>query len=132
MAVKPIPDGYNRVQPYLLVRDVPRQIDFLTKTFGAREIMRTTGGSGGTHAEVRIGDSVIMMGGDDSPGFTPMPSALYIYCEDVDAAFQRALAAGGTSLEEPANRPYGDRVAGVKDSAGNIWWIGTHVQDVAH
>jgi len=61
MTVKPIPDGYNRVQPYLLVRDVPRQIEFLTKTFGAWEIMRTTGGSGGTHAEVRIGDSVIMM-----------------------------------------------------------------------
>ena len=71
MAVKPIPDGYNRVQPYLLVRDVPKQIEFLTKTFGAREIMRTTGGSGGTHAEVRIGDSVIMMGAGNSPGPRP-------------------------------------------------------------
>ena len=132
MAVKPIPDGYNRVQPYLLVRDVSRQIEFLTKTFGAREIMRTTGGSGGTHAEVRIGDSVIMMGGDNTPGWTPMPSALYVYCEDVDAAYQRALAAGGDALEEPADKPYGDRVAGVRDSAGNIWWIATHIKDVRH
>ena len=55
-----------------------------------------------------------MMGGDDTPGFTPIPSALYVYCGDVDAAYQRALAAGGISLEEPANKPNGDRVAGVK------------------
>jgi PhnB protein len=63
MAIKAIPDGYNSVQPYLLIRDIPQQINFLIKTFGAREIMRTTRGSGGTHAEVRIGDSLIMMGG---------------------------------------------------------------------
>jgi uncharacterized glyoxalase superfamily protein PhnB len=132
MAIKPIPDGYNRVQPYLLVRDVLKQIDFLTNTFGAREIMHTTGGSGGTHAEVRIGESVIMMGGDNSPGWTPMPSALYVYCEDVDTVYRRALATGGISLEEPADKPYGDRVAGVKDSAGNIWWIATHIADIQH
>jgi hypothetical protein len=90
MAVKPIPDGYHRVQPYLLVPDVAGQIEFLTNIFGAREIMRTTGGSGGTHAEVRIGESVIMMGGDSTPGWMPMPSALYVYCEDVDSTYQRS------------------------------------------
>jgi PhnB protein len=95
MAVKPIPDGYHRVQPYLLVGDVAGQIEFLTNTFGAREIMRTTGGSGGNHAEVRIGESVIMMGGDSTPGWTPMPSALYVYCEDVDSTYQRALIRRG-------------------------------------
>jgi len=132
MAVKAIPDGYNRVQPYLLVKDVDRQIDFLVKALGAKEIMRTTGGSGGSHAEVRIGDSVIMMGGASAAGWTPMPSALYVYCDDVDAAYKRALAAGATSLDEPDDKPYGDRVAGVKDCNGNIWWIGTHIKDVAH
>ena len=126
MAVKPIPDGYHNVTPYLLIRDAPRLIDFLTQAFGAQEMLRVPG-PGGMHAEVRIGDSVVMMG---ESGDRAAPAAIYLYLENVDAAYQRALKAGGTSTEEPADQPYGDRRAGVLDPAGNTWWIATHVKDV--
>jgi PhnB protein len=128
MAVKPIPEGYHSVTPYLIVEGVERLIEFLKRAFDAKEILRTTGGAGGIHAEVRIGDSVVMMG-DAGRGFAAMPASIYLYLNDVDTAYQRALQAGASSLEEPADQPYGDRRAGVKDSCGNIWWIATHIKD---
>ncbi len=81
------------------------------------------------HAEVKIGDSIVMMGeGADSKNF---PGMLHLYMEDVDAVYQRAIQAGAKSLREPADQPYGDRSGGVEDAFGNQWWISTHVEDVS-
>jgi PhnB protein len=130
MAVKPIPDGYHTVTPYLVVKDVDEICEFLTAAFEGEEIERTQNGSGRImHAEVRLGDSVVMLGGA-MDGFPPRPAMLYLYVPDCDAAYQRALHAGGMSVTEPANQFYGDRNAGVRDPAGNTWWIATHVEDV--
>src|SRR5262245_38779010 len=130
MAVKPIPEGYHSVNPYLTVHGVPKLIDFLKEAFAARETERMAQPEGTIrHAEVRIGDSVVMMseaGGEREP----RPSAIYLYVSDTDAAYKRALQAGGSSLMEPADQFYGDRSAGVQDPSGNYWWIATHQEDV--
>jgi uncharacterized glyoxalase superfamily protein PhnB len=131
MAVKPKPDGYHTVTPYLVVDGAARLIDFLEEVFDAEQMERldAPGGRIG-HAEVRIGDSRVMMG--DSHGeHAPMQMMLYVYVEDVDASFQRAIAAGGVSMQAPADQFYGDRSGGVKDPFGNVWWIATHIEDVA-
>ena len=132
MAVKPIPDGYHRVTPYLAVDGASRLIDFLKEAFGAEETFRMPAGEGKIgHAEVRIGDSVVMTG-DASGGDTPaMPAMIHLYVEDIDATYRRALEAGATSVREPADQFYGDRSGGVRDPAGNLWWIVTHVEDVS-
>jgi PhnB protein len=133
MPVKPIPEGYQRVIPYLVTPGVAQVIDFLKTTFEAIEVGQRTQRPDGAvmHAEVRIGDSTIMMG-EPMAGFPAMPASLYVYVTDTDAAYQRALAAGASSISPPADQFYGDRNAGVKDPAGNIWWIGTHIEDVSH
>jgi PhnB protein len=129
--VQPIPEGYHSVTPYLVVSGAPRVIEFLERTFHASEISRHTRPDGSImHAEVRVGDSIIMIG--EATGEWPaMPSGLYVYVEDVDAAYRRALQAGATSIAEPKDQFYGDRSGGVKDPSGNTWWIGTHVEDVS-
>jgi uncharacterized glyoxalase superfamily protein PhnB len=130
MAVKPIPDGYHSVTPYLVVHDVARLIDFLCATFEAKVTERHDLPDGRVmHAEVRIGDSTVMMGEARDPK-PAMPGMLYVYVADTDAAYKRAIAAGATSLLEPTLQFYGDRNAGVKDRHGNQWWIATHVEDV--
>ncbi len=130
LAVKPIPDGYHTVTPYLTVQGVPKLIDFLKQAFEAQEIERMTQPDGTIgHAEVRIGDSVVMMG-EARDEWKPMPSGIYLYVNDTDAVYKRALQAGATSIMEPADQFYGDRSAGVKDSSGNHWWIATHKEDV--
>jgi len=130
MAAKPIPDGYHVVTPYLIVRGVPGLIDFMTKAFQAEVLERMETPDGTVmHAEVKIGDSMIMMG-EASDKYPPMPAGLYLYVKDTDAVYRRALDAGATSLMEPADQFYGDRNAGVRDSSGNLWWIGTHIEDV--
>lgn len=128
--VKHIPDGYQAVIPYLIVQDVAGLVDFLTRVFDAKEGHRSMRPDGTImHTEVRIGDSVVMMGGANEQ-WKAMPSSLYVYVPDTDAAYRRALSAGATSLMEPADQFYGDRNAGIKDPAGNMWWIGTHIEDV--
>ena len=128
--VKHIPDGYQAVIPYLVVQDVAGLVDFLVRVFDGKEGHRSMRPDGTImHTEVRIGDSVVMMGGANDQ-WKPMPSSLYVYVPDTDAAYRRAIAAGATSLMEPADQFYGDRNAGVKDPAGNFWWIGTHIEDV--
>lgn len=130
MAVKPIPDGYHTITPYLTVQGVPKLLDFLKQAFAAQEIgrmMRPDGTVG--HAEVRIGDSVVMMG-EACDEWKPMPGAMYLYVNDADAVYQHALQAGAISMMEPADQFYGDRSAGVKDPSGNQWWIATHKEDV--
>jgi PhnB protein len=130
MPVKPIPTGYHSVTPYLVVPGVARVIEFLKQAFKAEEVERMARPDGTVmHAEVRIGDSIIMMG-EPNDKFPAMPAAVYLYVPDVDAAYKRALAAGAASTMEPANQFYGDRNAGVKDASGNVWWIATHVEDV--
>jgi PhnB protein len=131
MAVKPIPDGYHSVTPYLVVQGANKLIDFLKQAFGAEEIERIASPEGDImHAEVKIGDPFMMMG-DAMGGFNPMPAMIYLYVNDADATYQRALRAGATSIREPENQFYGNREAGVKDAAGNIWWIATHIEDVS-
>lgn len=131
MAVKPIPEGYHTVTPYLVVPGVAKLIDFLEQAFGAQEKERHARPDGAImHAEVKIGDSIVMMG-EPMGEFKAIPAALYLYVEDVDAVYKRALEAGATSVMEPADQFYGDRNGGVKDPAGNLWWIATHIEDVS-
>jgi uncharacterized glyoxalase superfamily protein PhnB len=131
MTVKPVPDGYHTVTPYLVVPDAPAFIEFLGRALGATERMRMPSeGSAIMHAEVQVGDSVIMLASatDVANAKTAM---LHIYLPDVDAAYQRAITAGCESMREPADQTYGDRSAGVKDRWGNEWWLATHIKDVA-
>jgi PhnB protein len=125
-----IPSGYRTVTPYLSVPDAQGLIDFMVKVFDAteREIIRKPNGQI-NHAEVQIGDSVIMLG-TTSSAYGVATATLYVYVDDADARYQRALQAGGTSLSEPANQFYGDRHAGVKDANGITWWVATHIEDV--
>lgn len=127
---KPIPDGYHTVVPYLINEDASRLIEFLKRVFDAQEINRLAGPDGRVlHAEMKIGDSIVMIG-EASEEWTAMPASIVVYVDDVDAAYKRAIEAGAASLREPADQFYGDRSGGVKDLAGNHWWIATHIEDV--
>lgn len=116
--------SYHTITPYLTVRRADQLVEFVKTAFAGVEVFRTTGSAGGLHAEVTIGDSKLMIGGYE--GVQEIPTALHLYVRDADAVYQRALAAGGTSLEEPVDQFYGDREAGIKDPTGNVWWIATH------
>lgn len=130
MAVNPIPDGFHTVTPALVVQGASRLIDFLKQAFEAQELFRMAYPDGTImHAEVKIGDSIVMMG--EARGEPkPMPCSLHLYVNDADAVYKRALQAGATSTMEPADQFYGDRSAGVRDPSGNQWFIGTHKEDV--
>jgi uncharacterized glyoxalase superfamily protein PhnB len=130
MAVKPIPDGYHTVTPYLIVSEAAKLLEYLKQAFGA-EVNECMTGPGGEvqHAQITIGDSKIMMG-EARDEWPAMPGSLYLYVPDTDAVYKRAMEAGGKSLMEPADQFYGDRNAGVVDPSGNYWWIATHVEDV--
>jgi uncharacterized glyoxalase superfamily protein PhnB len=131
-SVKPIPEGAHTVTPYLVVEGIPKLLDFLKQAFGAQERFRMARPDGGVmHADVKIGDSIVMMGEAMGEG-KPKPCSLYLYVEDVDAVYQRAIDAGGTKVREPSNQFYGDRTGGVIDPCGNYWGIATHVEDVSH
>jgi uncharacterized glyoxalase superfamily protein PhnB len=131
MAVKPIPEGFHTVTPYLLVPEVARLIDFLKQAFGAEEVHRSAAPDGSVmHAQVKVGDSMVMMG-EARGDWKPMPVMLYLYVDDVDAWYHRALKAGATPVREIGNEFYGDRVGGVRDPSGNQWWMATHVEDVS-
>ncbi len=119
---KPVREGFSTVTPYLIVPDVDKLIDFVTQTFGAMELSRSTGSAGGTHVEVKLGDSMVMIGG--SAKDESMPVMLYIYMHKVDNIYKRALDAGATSIMEPATQDDGERRAGVRDTFGNQWYIG--------
>ena len=132
MAVKPVPDGYHTVTPYLVVRGAPKVIEFLKQAFGAELSHEPTKRPDGTimHAQVRIGDSPVMIA-DESEMAKATPSSLYLYVPDVDSVYQRAVKAGGSTVMEPTDMFYGDRGGAVTDPAGNRWHIGTHVEDVS-
>ena len=127
--VDPIRKGFHTVTPYLSAPDGAALLDFAKNVFGAEEMFRAIGSAGGIHGEVRLGDTMLMMGGG-IPGkawkATPNTAALHVYVPDCDATYQRALAAGAASIDEPADQSYGERSATVKDFAGNFWYIATY------
>jgi PhnB protein len=136
--VKPIPDGYPRVSPHLSIAGAAKAIDFYKEVLCASERMRMDMPGGAiAHAEIQIGDSVIMVG-DEMPGGTDpspqtlggSPVALFIYVEDVDDVFKRATEAGAKAVQEPEDHFYGDRVAMFDDPFGHRWNIATHIEDV--
>jgi PhnB protein len=130
--VEPIPQGYRTVTPYMIAADGPALLEFTKHAFGAEEMFRTVGPSGGLHAVVRIGDSMLMIGGG-IPGreFRSIANnhALHLYVPDCDAVYQQALQAGATSIDEPRDQEYGERSGSVKDPAGNYWYIATQQGD---
>jgi PhnB protein len=131
MTIKPIPDGYHTATPYLTVDGAQKLIEFLKQGFDAKETFCMKGaGEKIMHAEVVIGDSVIMIS-DATPQWKARSSMIYLYVEDVDGVYQRAVQAGATSIREPENQFYGDRSAGVTDPVGNYWGIATRVEDVS-
>lgn len=136
--VKPIPDGYHSVTPYIIVDGAADAIEFYKKAFGATELFRLEipGGKLG-HAEIRIGDSPVMladehpeMGANSPAAFGGSPVSLMIYVEDVDAVFARAIAAGATEVRPVTDQFYGDRSGIVKDPYGHQWSIATHKEDL--
>ena len=130
--VNPVPSGFHTVTPFILVKHADQVVDFLQRAFDATEIYRLKHEDGSIwHSQVKIGDSMIMLG-DVQDQHPAMPSSIYLYLPDADAAFRKAVAAGGTPVIEPAEQFYGDRSGGVRDPAGNIWWVATHIEDLPH
>ena len=139
MAVKPIPDGYHSVTPYLILDDAARALEFYKQALGAVELLRipAPGGKVG-HAEIRIGNSVIMLA-DESPAMGARsartlggsPISLMVYVEDVDARVAQAVAAGAKLTRPVADQFYGDRTGTLADPFGHVWSLGTHVEDVS-
>ncbi|MGZ8711093.1 MAG: VOC family protein [Thermoanaerobaculia bacterium] len=130
MTVKPIPDGYRTVTPYLVTPDAERILEFAKQAFGAVVTEEHKDDKGRIqHAAMRIGDSMVMLG-QSNDKYPTMQSMLHLYVPDVDAVYAKAVKAGGKSLREPTNEFYGDRSCGVVDPGGNQWWIATHVEDV--
>jgi PhnB protein len=136
--VKPIPDGYHTVTPYLVVQGAAAAIDFYKQAFGASELFRMNGPDGKVgHAEIRIGDSPIMLA-DESPqmgargpkSIGGSPISIMLYVEDCDAVVQRAVAAGAKLTRPVQDQFYGDRSGGLEDPFGHTWYIATHKEDV--
>ncbi len=139
MAVKPIPDGYSSVTPYLIVDDGAAALSFYANAFGAVERMRMDWGDGKIgHAEFTVGDSVIMMASEfpEMDALSPKtiggtPVRLAIFTENVDEMFARAIAEGATEIHPVQDQFYGDRLGMVQDPFGHLWTIATHVEDVS-
>ena len=128
MENKKNPFGLHTITPYLVVENVSTLIKFLQEVFDAESRGDPQYSEDGSikHAEMKIGDSVVMMG-EPIDTIGPMPATMYLYVDDSDHTYKRALAAGATSVLEPENYPHGDRYGGVKDPVGNIWWVVTHI-----
>ncbi len=122
------PQAYPSMSAYIVASNAQRVIDFLKQTFDAEELRRIEHPDGSImHAEVRIDDSVVMIAGDGGGAFPAFPIWLHVYVPDVDATYERALSAGGISVQEPTQKDDPDRRGGVRDPAGNTWWIATQV-----
>jgi PhnB protein len=137
--VNPIPQGMHTLTPNLVIRDCAKAIAWYERALGAKEIHRMTAPDGKSvwHAELRIGDSVVFMN-DEMPGMgrpapaagSPVPVTMWLYVQDCDAAFKRAVDAGAKSLMDPADMFWGDRCAGVADPFGYLWSFATHQKDL--
>lgn len=136
--VKAVPEGYHTATPYLTIRNAAQALDFYKRAFGATEVMRMADSNGKVgHAEIRIGDSAIMLSDEfpDMDARSPQliggsPVMIHLYVEDVDALVKRAVEAGATLQRPVENQFYGDRAGKLSDPFGHIWWIATHVEDV--
>jgi PhnB protein len=138
MAVKPIPDGYHAVTPYLIIDGAARALEFYKAAFGAEEAMRMAGPDGRVgHAEIRLGGSTIMLA-DEHPeinargprSYGGSPVSILLYVEDADLVFARALAAGAREVRPLKDQFYGDRSGTLEDPFGHVWTIATHTEDV--
>jgi PhnB protein len=138
MAVKPVPEGYHTVTPYLVVEDAAAAIDYYKKAFGAKERVRIEAPDGKIgHAELEIGDSLVMLS-DPMPHATARPpsevgattAGVFLYVDDVDAVVQRAVDSGATVTMEVADQFWGDRFGSITDPFGHLWSVATHVEDV--
>ena len=120
------PDGYNSVSPYFIVKGAQKLVDLLNEIFDAKELRRYEMPDGSImHAQVYIGDSLVMMG-EPTGDFGPMPGSIYLSVPDCDAVYKRALEAGAVSVMEPMDMQHaGQRYGGVKDPSGNVWWVAT-------
>jgi len=140
MPVKPIPEGYRSLNPYLIVADAARAIAFYTEVFAARLRMRLDGPNGKVgHAELEIGDSLAMladehtaMGALAPPSVGGTPVGLHLYVDDVDAVAAKAIASGAKLLRPVRNEFYGDRAATIEDPFGHRWHLATHIEDVSN
>ena len=139
MAVKPIPDGYHSVTPYLYVRGASDAIAFYEKAFNAVEVMRMDWGGKIGHAEIKIGESPVMLADEFPEQGTRSPlslggasSSLMLYVENSDTITEQAIAAGATVIRPIQDQFYGDRSATLGDPFGHVWTISTHVEDVSH
>lgn len=138
MTVKPIPEGYHSVTPYLTVDDAKRALDFYRDAFGATELFRMPMGDRIGHAEIKIGDSVVMLS-DEFPEMGHLgpkarggpTSTLMIYQENVDTAFDKAIAAGATQERPVEDQFWGDRSGTLVDPFGHRWMLSTHIEDVS-
>jgi PhnB protein len=138
MTVKPVPEGYRSVTPYLIVSGAANAIEFYKHVFGATEIMRMADAQGRVgHAEIRLGDSVLMLADEHDAMTNRSPRTLggsavgiLLYVPDVDGVFDRAIKAGAKSLRPVANQFYGDRSGTLEDPFGHVWTVATHVEDV--
>jgi PhnB protein len=124
-----IPDGYHTVTPFVIVKGAAGFIDYMVRAFGGVELGRVGEEGAIGHAEVRIGDSVVMCF-DSKPGWPDTPAFLRLYVEDADSTHRKAVEAGGTSVTDPIDQLWGDRGGRVRDPFGNLWWIMTRVEDV--
>jgi PhnB protein len=130
MSVKPIPDGFHAITPYLFTQGAARLIEFISTAFDGELKARETRPDGAImHATMRVGDSMLMLA-DPIPEFGPMLSSMYLYVTDCDTVYQRALSCGGISVFPMMTLPSGQRYGGIKDPCGNIWWVATQVEDV--
>jgi PhnB protein len=139
-SVNPIPQGFHTLTPNLVLRDCAKAIEFYKKAFGAQEISRMPAPDGKSiwHAELKIGDSIFMMN-DEMPGMgrpaptrdNPVPVTMWLYVQDADAAYRKAIDAGAKSLAEPSDMFWGDRCAGVADPFGYQWSFATHKKDLS-
>lgn len=129
MSVDPIPGNVQRVIPYLMVDSIEAELPFVEAVFGADILEQIPGPDNKImHAEIKIGDSMIMFGSKEGES---VPSMLYVYVPDTDAAYHKAIELGATSLMEPADQFYGDRNAGVQDKQGIKWWLASRVENVS-
>ena len=137
-AVKPIPEGYHSITPYLILSGASEAIAFYKKALGAEEVLRLDGPGGKIHhAEIKIGDSCVMLA-DEHPEIGALspktirgsPVSIHLYVEDVDAAVARAVAAGAKLIRPVADQFYGDRTGGIEDPFGYRWFVATHKEDL--
>ena len=137
--VKPIPEGYHSITPYLIISGAAKALDFYKQAFGAIELFRMDSPDGRIgHAEIKIGDSPIMladehpeMGARSPESWGGSPVSLMLYVEDVDRVFAQAVEAGATVERPLADQFYGDRTGGLKDPFGHNWYVATHIEDVS-